>query len=195
MIRTGPSIIQLAGLGDRAPKSWRVPYWDVQRLREGAKIPVKQDPDDVGWDLFYCPEEGRAFPETICLEGLYMMKLPTGLAMAFHPDWAFVFYGKSGKGIKFMWWPGAGVIDAGYRGELVVLMQCPGRMHTPILPAEEAHAGLKWGSPEPRPLNPPAPGEKICQGLFLPNPEAIPTPVKDLPGSARGEGGFGSQGG
>ena len=159
--------------------------WKIKLLREGAKAPLKKDPADLGFDLFYCPTdedrqrvEGIRLPEPLeaipdCEQaaGMTMWKLHTGVAMAFPPEYGLIFRGKSGRAIKAMWNPLGGIIDSGYRGELVVLMQVP--------------SGLD---------KPPAPGEKICQAFFVLN---LPTDIEivdELPESVRGEGGFGSQG-
>jgi dUTP pyrophosphatase len=65
-----------------------------------------------------------------------------------------------------------GLIDAGYRGEVRVLL-----LNTDPVEAFEI-----------------APGDRIAQLLVTPFAEVLPVEVADLTASRRGEGGFGSTG-
>jgi dUTP pyrophosphatase len=65
-----------------------------------------------------------------------------------------------------------GTIDAGYRGEIKVILLNTDR--------EQAHDI--------------AVGDRIAQLIVMPVPRAVFIPVETLPDSVRGEGGFGSTG-
>jgi hypothetical protein len=69
-------------------------------------------------------------------------------------------------------------------------------METPykVLPKGRRRVTLNTQTPEYEIEYPyiPQPGDKIAQGLFIPNPTVAPTEVQELPGSERGTGGFGS---
>ena len=157
--------------------------WRVHRLRAGARLPTRAHPGDAGWDLCYCaPEAQDDRPPTLKRAGdLHFMECPTGLAMAFSPGWVFKIEARSGlasrHGVSVL----AGVVDSGYRGELVVLLRVPvvvedGRVRCAL---SIAH------------------GDRVAQGLFLPVPPVLPVEVESadqLPQSVRGAGGWGSSG-
>jgi dUTP pyrophosphatase len=147
--------------------------WRVRRLRASAKLPTKAHADDAGWDLYYCAPEGSegAAPSLTASGDARFVALPTGLAMAFSPGWVFKIEARSGWASKFGVSVLAGVVDAGYRGEVIVLLRVPADGSCRI-----AH------------------GDKIAQGLFLPVPEVAPVEVDELPGSLRGTKGWGSTG-
>ena len=151
--------------------------WRVRKLRAAAKMPTRAHADDAGWDLYYCAPEGRegvAPPLTACGDARFVA-LPTGLAMAFSAGWVFKIEARSGWASKFGVSVLAGVVDAGYRGEVVVLLRVP-------------------VDAEGRALFPIAHGDKVAQGLFLPVPAVTPVEVDELPASLRGEAGWGSTG-
>ena len=157
--------------------------WQVCRLRPAARLPSQAHPGDAGWDLHYCAPEGReSDPPPLKNSGdAYWMELPTGLAMAFSPGWVFKIEARSGLAVRHGVSVLAGVVDAGYRGELVVLLRVP--------------VTLKDGRAEP--VVAIKHGDRVAQGLFLPVPEVEPLEVgtaEELPGSVRGEGGWGSTG-
>jgi dUTP pyrophosphatase len=99
------------------------------------------------------------------------VQVPTGIACAIPLGYAGLFWDKSGlshkRGLKVM----GGVIDAGYRGELLV--------------------GLMNLGSEPHSIGK---GDKITQMLIqkVEHPELVV--VETLDATVRGEGGFGSTG-
>lgn len=151
--------------------------WRVKRLRAAARLPTRAHADDAGWDLYYCAPDGHdgGGPPLIASGDTRFVKLPTGLAMAFSPGWYFKIEARSGWASRYGVSVLAGVVDAGYRGEVVVLMRVP-------------------VDGEGRALCPIAHGDKIAQGVFLPVPLVAPVEVEELPASLRGENGWGSTG-
>lgn len=93
---------------------YRVPTVIVQKLDPKAKIPCKPKSfDDAGWDVYPIkpliipPNGGDALIPT----GL-KVKIPTGYCIQVNP--------RSGKAVKSKLVVGARVIDAPYRGELMI---------------------------------------------------------------------------
>lgn len=127
-----------------------------------AKIPVYAHSGDAGMDLFASAEMTLAPGET--------KPVPTGIQMAIPPGYVGLVWDKSGislKGVHRL----AGVVDAGYRGEVRVVM-------------------VNLGA-EPFEIKP---GMKIAQMLI--QPVEAPTIVESdtLDDTSRGAGGFGSTG-
>jgi dUTP pyrophosphatase len=100
--------------------------------------------------------------------------VPTGIAVAIPEGWAGFVLPRSGlaarHGITCVNTPG--LVDAGYRGELMVVL-----LNTdPTTPHEVRR------------------GDRIAQLVLQRVGAATFVPVDELPGSERGEGGFGSTG-
>lgn len=100
--------------------------------------------------------------------------LPTGIAVAIPEGYAGLVTPRSGlaarHGIALVNAPG--VIDSGYRGEIRVLLV----------------------NLDPREPFKVARGDRIAQLVIVPVAPAWPREVRELPPSARAEGGFGSTG-
>jgi dUTP pyrophosphatase len=100
--------------------------------------------------------------------------IPTGIALAIPPGWAGFVQPRSGlalrHGVTCLNTPG--LIDAGYRDELRVLL-------VNLDPSEPYEVQR---------------GDRIAQLVLQRVGEAAFTPVDELPPSDRGEGGFGSTG-
>ncbi|NNN04683.1 MAG: dUTP diphosphatase [Elusimicrobia bacterium] len=134
----------------------------MRRLDPAAVLPTRAHPDDAGLDL-YGLEDATLDPGAGAL-------LRTGVAVAVPAGHVGLVCDRSSlarRGLK----TAGGVIDAGYRGELGVLV---------------------WNlSREPQSVKR---GERIAQLLIL--PIAVPAPVETdaLDATARGVGGFGSTG-
>jgi dUTP pyrophosphatase len=140
----------------------------VKRLESGARLPEVAHPgEDLGYDLF-------------ALEGAVLgpratAKMRTGIAVeARHPETGsplgLLVRDRSSMAARGVATTG-GVIDAGYRGEILVLMTNLGDV-----PVE-----LKAG-------------EKIAQMIPVPVLTGLVQEVESLEGSARAEKGFGSSG-
>lgn len=134
----------------------------VKKLCADAILPTVAHPgEDIGYDL-YCSEE-----LTIAAHGAAGVR--TGIAIEFEPAAGGIVKTRSGLAKKRLMC-NAGVIDAGYRGELIVLMENLG---------EEPYTFRK--------------GDKVAQLLEHP---LLAGDVKEdvLSEAARGAKGFGSSG-
>lgn len=134
----------------------------VKKLDPRAKLPLRAHPTDSGADLFAL-EKTVLPPHTI-------MKVRTGIAVELPENTSGIIWGKSSvesKGIKAM----AGLVDAPYRGELLVCMY--NLNDTPFV--FEA-------------------GQKVAQLVVLPTLYPSFEEAQDLSDTSRGEGGFGSTG-
>ena len=138
----------------------------VRRLHPAARLPVRAHDDDAGYDL--CALE----PATLAPGQRAMLR--TGIAIELPPGHAGLVVPRSGlaarHGIAIVNAPG--LIDAGYRGELKVLL-----LNTDPDGAFEVAAG-----------------DRIAQLVVT----AVATPqiveADALAATVRGEGGFGSSG-
>lgn len=141
------------------------PLLRVRRLRPDAVLPRYAHPGDAGLDLATAVE--------VTLAPGARAAVPTGVAVAVPDGWVGLVHPRSGlarrHGVTVLNTPGT--IDAGYRGELVVLLVNLG---------EEAVAL--------------AAGERVAQLLLQRVGRAEVLEVDSLDDTARGEGGFGSTG-
>lgn len=148
------------------PTSPAVPPLAVVRLRPDAVLPERQHPGDAGLDL--------CCVEPVSLGPGERASVPTGLAVAIPEGHAGLIAPRSGlaarRGLTLVNTPG--VVDAGYRGELRVLL-----LNTDRHATFEADAG-----------------ERIAQLLLV--PVALPEveEVDALDDTPRGSGAFGSTG-
>jgi dUTP pyrophosphatase len=140
----------------------------VKLLEQGARPPVVAHPgEDLGYDLFAL--------EGITLASRSTVRVRTGIAVeARHPGTGaplgLLMRDRSSMAARGIATTG-GVIDAGYRGEILVLMTNLG----------DAVIELKAG-------------EKIAQMIPVPVLTGVVEEVPDLEDSARAEKGFGSSG-
>jgi dUTP pyrophosphatase len=140
----------------------------VKLLEEGAQLPVVAHPgEDLGYDVFSL--------ETIILEPHKTIRVRTGISVeARHPETGFALgllvrdrSSMASKGIATT----AGVIDAGYRGEVQIVM-----------------TNLNGAAIEIKA------GEKIAQMIPVPVLTGKIEQVRTLEDSARLAKGFGSSG-
>lgn len=137
----------------------------VRRLRPDVPLPRYAQAHDAGMDL--------ASAEDLVLQPGSRSAVSTGLAIAIPRGWVGLIHPRSGlalrSGVTVANAPGT--IDAGYRGELkVILVNLGGE------PVEIAR------------------GDRIAQLLLQEVGEAEIVEVDELDETARGEGGFGSTG-
>ena len=138
----------------------------VQRLDPGAPLPSYAHPGDAGADL--------VTTEDVTLEPGERAVLPTGLALALPDGYAAFVHPRSGLaarcGVALVNAPGT--VDAGYRGELrVVLVNLDPRQ-----PVELRR------------------GDRVAQLVIQRVERAAFREVPTLPASARGAAGWGSTG-
>ena len=134
----------------------------VKKLSPNAMLPTVAHPgEDIGYDLYSC--------EDVTLAAHGAVGVHTGIAIEFSPTAGGIVKTRSGMAKKRLMC-NAGVIDAGYRGEVIVLMENLG---------DEPYTIRK--------------GDKIAQ--LLEHPFLAGEVVEsDLTDAARGAKGFGSSG-
>ncbi len=139
----------------------------VRRLSDAAKLPSRANPGDAGLDLY------AAERATVAAAG-GRASVGTGFAVEIPPGHAGLVLPRSGLAAKcgVTLANAPGLIDAGYRGELRVLL-----LNTD--PDEDFEV---------------EPGDRIAQLLLTTFAEAAPAEADELTSSARGEDGFGSSG-
>ena len=139
----------------------------VRLLHPDARPPVRTRPHDAGYDLFAAEPASLAPGERV--------SVGTGLAVAIPEGHAGLVLPRSGlaarHGIALVNAPG--LIDAGYRGEVKVIVI----NHDPVTPLRLTR------------------GDRIAQLVLQRVERAVFTPVDELPPSERGAGGHGSTGG
>ncbi len=134
----------------------------VKRIHPQAKLPAYAHPGDAGFDLFSCVD--------LVLGPGEVKAVPTGIQMAIPLGFVGLVWDKSGISLKAVHRL-AGVVDAGYRGEVQVVLVNLGR--------------------EPYPVKA---GMKVAQMLIQPVHAVEIEDAAELEDTSRGEGGFGSTG-
>ncbi|WP_240771383.1 dUTP diphosphatase [Nocardioides sp. GY 10113] len=139
----------------------------VARLDPDVPLPAYAHPGDAGADLVTTVDLTLAPGERAMA--------PTGIAIALPDGYVALIHPRSGlaakHGLSIVNTPGT--IDAGYRGEIKVMLI----NHDPREPIELRR------------------GDRIAQLVIQRFERAAFTPVEDLPDSVRGDGGYGSTGG
>ena len=138
-----------------------------RQLDPGVPLPARAHPGDAGLDL-------RSTVDVEVGPGERAM-IPTGLAVAIPEGHAGLVLPRSGLASKhgLTMANAPGLIDAGYRGELVCAVV--------NLDREQAVKVSR--------------GDRIAQLVIVAVPAFEPMWAEELPASSRGEGGFGSTGG
>lgn len=138
----------------------------VRRLTDAATLPTRANEGDAGLDLYA--------GEPAILGSGERASVGTGVAVEIPPGHAGLVLPRSGlaarHGITLVNAPG--LVDAGYRGEIRVLL-----LNT------DCHEPFEIGV-----------GDRIAQLLVTPFAVLVPVEASELATSARGEGGFGSSG-
>jgi len=138
----------------------------IQRLDVELPLPERANPGDAGVDL-------RSTVDVVVAPGERAI-VPTGIALAIPEGYAGLVQPRSGlaarNGVSLVNAPG--LIDAGYRGEVKVIVINHDRAE-PF----EVHRG-----------------DKVAQLVVYPVPQVAWREVPALPGSERGSAGFGSSG-
>ena len=136
------------------------------RLKESATLPTRAHDGDAGLDL-YAAEGARIGPGQ-------RVSVGTGLAVAIPPGLAGLVLPRSGLALKHgvALVNSPGLIDAGYRGEVRVLLL-------------NTDAGSEFRVTS---------GDRIAQLVLVPIATATPLEADELDSSIRGGGGFGSSG-
>jgi len=137
-----------------------------KRLDPGMPLPARAHPGDAGLDL-------RSAVDLEVAPGGRAL-VPTGLAVAIPEGHAGLVLPRSGLASKhgLTMANAPGLIDAGYRGEIVCAVVNLDREHAVRISR----------------------GDRIAQVVGVPVAQLGPVWGEELPPSARGEGGFGSTG-
>lgn len=135
----------------------------VKRIHRDAKIPSYANPGDAGMDIYAA--------EVVTVKPGESSKIKTGISVEIPDGYVGLCWDKSGlsmnHGIKVL----AGVIDSGFRGELVLAVHNLGK--------EEYTFQI---------------GDKVMQMLLQPVLHCAIEVTDSLSSSERGENGFGSSG-
>lgn len=139
----------------------------IKKLRENAVVPTYGSEFAAGADLYACLDEA------VTIEVGETKLIPTGFAFEIPVGFAGFIYARSGLASKRGLAPAnkVGVVDADYRGEVMVALHNHGKEAQTI----EA-------------------GERIAQMVIAPFVTANFILSDELDGTVRGEGGFGSTG-
>lgn len=141
------------------------PILRVRRLVPGAAVPAYAHPGDAGLDL--------AAAETLVLEPGAHGSVGTGIAVAVPEGWVGLVHPRSGlaarDGVTVLNAPGT--VDAGYRGEVRVLL------------VNHGDRAVRF-----------EPGDRVAQLVLQRVGHAVVDVVDDLDATDRGVGGFGSTG-
>lgn len=136
----------------------------IKQLNADSKIPTRAYEFDAGWDL-YANEDALIEPQ-----GRGVIK--TGISMSIPNGYVGLIWPRSGLSVKQGADILAGVIDASYRGEIMVCL-----MNT------DKTFSIKIKK-----------GDRIAQILFQEVPQFNMEAVESLDNTVRGEGKFGSSG-
>lgn len=139
----------------------------IKKLTDSAVIPTYGSPFSAGADLYAC----ETAPVTI--EPHKTVLIHTGLSFEIPEGFAGLIYARSGLASKKGLAPAnkVGVIDADYRGEVMVSLH----NHTDVPQTVE-------------------PLERVAQMVITPFLKAVFTEAEELSDTERGTGGFGSTG-
>jgi dUTP pyrophosphatase len=134
----------------------------VRKMNPDAKLPRFSHKGDAGMDLFSAVDD--------LLRAGEVKPVPTGIQMAIPEGYVGLIWDKSGVSLAGLHRL-AGVVDAGYRGEVRVVMANLGK---------ESFVIKK--------------GMKIAQMLIQPVETVEVVEAEELDDTSRGQGGFGSTG-
>lgn len=140
---------------------------NVKKLNEKAIIPTYGSEFAAGADLYACLEE------TVTINPGETLLIKTGIAMEIPEGFAGLIYARSGLATKKGLAPAnkVGVVDADYRGEIMVPLHNHSNKATSV-----------------------EPGERIAQLVITPFLTAAFVEQDELNDTVRGENGFGSTG-
>jgi len=137
-----------------------------KKLAQEAVLPTYANPNDAGLDLV-----GTRFTQEFDKSGKMVLVYHTDLAVEIPEGYAgFIFMRSSVSQRSLSLCNCVGIVDAGYRGEIM----CKFKLTTDALPTIYQ------------------PGEKIAQLVILPYPTIEPILSEELVEGDRGENGFGS---
>lgn len=136
----------------------------VKRLTDTARLPTRAHPGDAGLDLYA--------DESVIVCASLRLLVSTGISVAIPSGYVGLIWPRSGLAAKHGISVDAGVIDAGYRGPVKVLVTNA---------SKDNHYEIHRG-------------DKIAQLLIQPVSLMTPVEADELDASERDTGGFGSSG-
>ncbi len=139
----------------------------IRRLDEGLPLPSQAHPGDAGSDLYLTADVEIAPGQRVVVGTGVCIALPAGYAGFVHPRSGLA----ARYGVTIVNAPGT--VDAGYRGEIKVI----------LLNSDSQHP-VRFRR-----------GDRIAQLVIQRVERPVFIEVTSLPGSQRGEGGHGSTGG
>lgn len=135
----------------------------IKKLSKNAKLPTKAHETDAGYDLYAA---------SISVDKNYNIVYGTGIAVEIPNGYVGLVFPRSSIASKdIMLTNSVGVIDSGYRGEIM---------------AKFKRVTGEFGAYQV--------GDRIAQLIIMPYPEIEYEEVDDLSDSDRGVGGYGSSG-
>ena len=134
-----------------------------KRLSDKGTLPTRAHKYDAGWDLYSS--------ENLQIVSNHRRTVSTSIALSIPDGYVGLIWPRSGLAVKRGIDVFAGVIDAGYRGEIKIRMSIPhlGAPHYKV-------------------------GDRVAQLIVMKLSWVDVTEIKDLDDSERGSGGFGSSG-
>lgn len=142
------------------------PTLRIRRTNQAVSLPSYAKPGDAALDL------QAAIPEPITIQPMHSATMGTGLAFAIPSGYFGLAMPRSSMAKRgLMLANTVGVIDSGYRGEVLMV--------------------IRNISPEPQTIQP---LERLCQMAIIPVAHAQIEEVETLDETARGQTGFGSSG-
>jgi dUTP pyrophosphatase len=135
----------------------------VQLLNDRANVPTKANINDAGFDLY-------SSIDTI-IPSKQRKTVSTGIALQMPEHFAGLIWPRSGLSVKCGIDVLAGVVDSGYRGEIMVC----------LYNTSDEHVSIQTG-------------DRIAQIIFQEVPRVIMEVHESLGSSQRGDNGFGSSG-
>lgn len=142
-------------------------------LSKEAKMPTRSNLSDAGWDLYST--------EDVVITGGQRKIVKTGISLQIPDEWVGLIWPRSGLSVKKGLDVLAGVVDSGYRGEIMVCLY-------------NTNTQLQLFADENDPSVTIKKGDRIAQILFQRVPDIHLVEVDELSNSDRGEKGFGSSG-
>lgn len=152
---------------------------DIKLMQDNAQIPSKNNAGDLCYD-FYCVADEKFNKDEIYddNERKYLTLTPgeshlfhTGVAIKIPEGWGLQLWDRSGMGGKRNIHRLAGIIDSTYTGEILVSLINLSQGNQTIYE-----------------------GDRIIQGCFVQQIDAVWNEVNDLEKTSRGASGFGSSG-
>ena len=144
----------------------------ILKLHENAIVPTYATDGAAAFDLYAAEVNGAQHIGDVCYPG-HPVIVDTGLAFEVPPDHAMLIFSRSGQGFNHDTRLAncVGVIDADYRGEVLVRLTNDAKRDMTVRD-----------------------GDRIAQAMLVPIPRVTFEVAEQLSITERGENGFGSSG-